>query len=223
MRPKFACLALSLALSACAPGASDDLADGPKTDDTNASADTCERGFAFQVPLLAEGADGIALMSSLNEAIEDAGFTGFPDAMRVTPDDAGREAFSRWREHVELLTEAADLGVETIGFSTPDKYRAEKVALCFEGDVASAPDAITDLVDNVFSDQLGLAAWRTVDQEVVDEDFVFDENIVDDEFPAEWESFSPEDEHSILVITVSSDSGDDYTATIIPRCEGQIL
>ncbi len=203
----FALVAIFIALNACSGsnGVSDDAA-------LSESESELRRGQTIlRIPLLdSQG----ALLSTHNNELVGKGLA------RVTSDvvefDSTRLAAGKqkWAAAGALVDDAQehdlDLEMQTLG-EPYDYVRRDAKGMCWMGDARKAVELIGRLTDDVFSDQLSVHGWRYKSiREAAN-------GIDEAELPAIWQEWRGQGE-AILMITASSDGGDEMHVGLIPKC-----
>jgi hypothetical protein len=165
-------------------------------------------GTTLDVPII--DSDGTSL-TALNAKLEAKGMRAFPASIVMASDDASRDAFSDWNAYADEVNEALGTEVTMVAFGTPDQYPD----LCYRGEGEEVAELAGGLTDNVFSDMFQVIGYRFHDET----EFVLDVDEEDqDSFPPEWVNF-PGTSDDVMLLYVSNDSGDDITASAVPRCE----
>lgn len=157
-------------------------------------------------------------MARFNARLQGSG--SFPTAIEFEGDARGAAApgpVKRW----ETASVLADKVAETIddkivmrNYAEPVDYKTADPAttLCYKGNPKLVVPLMQDLTDSVFSDQLSVHGWRYRQMKVM-----ADHIEGEDGFPNVWKTWRGRGD-AILVLTASSDSGDEMHVAIIPKC-----
>lgn len=204
---RFAVVGLFIALNACA--GSDSVSDNAAPSESESEL---RRGQTIlRIPLLdAQG----ALLSSHNNELVAKGLARV--ASDVVEFDSTRLAAGKqkWAAAGALIDDAQendlDLEMRTLG-EPYDYVRRDAKGMCWKGDARKAIELIGRLTDDVFSDQLSVHGWRYKSiKETAD-------GIEEAELPAIWQEWRGQGE-AILMITASSDGGEEMHVGLIPKC-----
>jgi hypothetical protein len=136
----------------------------------------------------------------------------FPRSIIVGSDDASRAAFSDWNKYADEVNEALGTEIDMVSFGTPDEYPG----LCYRGAGEEVAELAAGLTDNVFSDMFQVLGYKLRDRDVFFHEDA--ETGLKGLFPPEWENF-PGTNDDVMLLYVSNDSGDDITASVVPRCK----
>jgi hypothetical protein len=217
----------SFALAACSANTS------PSTDDDaelKASGPTSLRMALIAEPIRANGTSKNVLISSFNAQLKAAGATLNVDGYTAYPDfvdlksDAAVKTYNDLRDAFSTAAEKAKIGFDFFGDTGPESYQYKinnQPVLCYTGSAAKIADAIYRLEDPIFSEQLGIWAWRyKAEKHYLDADetaFAPDAGADGIAVPAAWKEWKGDGE-SILLLTHEGDDGDDVESSVIPRC-----
>jgi hypothetical protein len=119
---------------------------------------------------------------------------------------------------LDALAEKYNVNLHSVGLYPGDQH-TEDFKTCYVGKPDEAVGIAANLADSFYSDQLGYWGWKYKNTVRYEEDTEEDEinAILDQESPA-WKNWKGNDE-SILLISHTSDDGDDVLTGIIVKCK----
>ncbi|CAN5922464.1 hypothetical protein BH11MYX4_BH11MYX4_29740 [soil metagenome] len=220
-------LAASLLAAVAGCSASDSAAPSPDPqteDELNSAAVT------LHIPLLEEVKVGKStrrrLISARNADFKKAGLAEMPEFVTVTAKDAGK-SFSDAAARVDAAAEKLKLadGIEMIRFGDGSelegRFGTKKEGICYTGKAQKALDLFLSLGDNVLSDQFTLKAWKFKHDSFDSEGkpFAGSEAQADEEnYPEVWKEWRGAGD-AILIISSTSDGGEENSPTILRKCK----
>lgn len=181
-----------------------------------------EKKVALRIPLLEETKGGVRLLSVNNDKLEAAGLPKFPDFIEIAGSKSGfatKASHKKWADAGALIDKAdaqIHLSLEMVDYGEPRDYETKdkRTSICYVGNPTMVVNLIASLTDSVFSDQLGFHGWRFKHAKHLDESMPPEEEKT---FPKIWHDWRG-DGDAILLITHTSDDGNEMNVNLIPMC-----
>ena len=213
--------AAAMSTAACGSSTSDSASSpGPtSTDDAN---ELQQKKLMIRVPLVADSKQH-ELLSSHNAQLKAAGLSAFPDFVEIEGSKSGfatKASHKKWDDAVALHAQAQEkipsFNVEMVSFGEPLSYSTgdKSMSMCYVGNPKLVVNLIGSLTDSVFSDQLGIHGWRWKQTKRLDENLTPEDEKT---FPKIWHEWRG-DGDAILMLTHTSDGGEEMDVNIIPKC-----
>jgi hypothetical protein len=156
------------------------------------------------------------LLSADNAKLRAAGLAAFPDTVEVSGNGRTKANKSQWDAVTKLQdlaeTKLPNLKTEMEAFAEPIAFqtRDPNTSICYKGNPKLVVALIESLTDSVFSDQLSVHGWRyRAIRELASEGIAM---------PDIWNNWRGKGE-AILVVTASSDGGEETNAGLIYKCK----
>lgn len=215
------CLA---AMAGCSSAETVPAAIDPQEEELNSSVAT------LHIPLLEEVKVGKStrrrLIAARNPDFKKAGLAEVPEFVIVDAKDAGK-SFSAAADRIDAASEKLNLkdGIEMLRFGNGSelegRFGKNKEGICYTGKAEKALDIFLSLGDNVLSDQFTLKAWKHR-LKAFDPDgkpFEGSEAQADEEnYPEVWKEWRGKGD-AILIISSTSDGGEENSPTILRKCK----
>ncbi len=172
----------------------------------------------LRVPLLDR--DG-KLLKTHNDALEGKGIAPIREATLEFRASRMAAAQAKWDAIGGRIDEAQekDLDIEMLRYSEPYAFVTDDAnTMCWKGNALKVIDMISSMGDGIFSDQLSIHGWRYKSRKwSYAEEQGGEPEDVDAEFPRIWREWRGNGE-AILMITASSDGGEEMNVALIPKC-----
>lgn len=195
--------------------AADNAEQAPASEEGELNSST----VSLRIPILSY--DGKhPLLSTHNAEFKKLGLTEVPDTILLESNSKGEPtAASRkqFRDIMDLVVSAQekDSKVEMVQLAEPSDYvtKSSKTNICYKGNPLLVVPFIQRMADSVFSDQLVVHGWK-YKQKVVTE--ISEEDQAN--LPDVWNEWRGKGQ-AVLVLTASSDGGEEANVGIIPKCK----
>ena len=166
------------------------------------------------------------LVAARNPDLKKAGLAEIPEFVTVDAKDAGK-SFSALADRIGAAADTLKLkdGIEMIRFGDGSelegRFGKNKEGICYTGKAQKALDLFLSLTDNVLSDQFTLKAWKFKTKAFDPESKPFegsDAQQDEENFPEVWKEWRGKGD-AILLISSTSDGGEENTPTILRKCK----
>lgn len=193
-------------------------------------ADLSGGAVTLHIPILEEVTVGKStrrrLVSARNPDFKKAGLAEIPEFVIVDAKDAGK-SFSALADQLHAAADKLKLkdGIEMLRFGNGSelegRFGKNKEGICYTGKAQKALDLFLSLGDNVLSDQFTLKAWKFKTKAFDSESKPFEgsEAQQDEEsYPEVWKEWRGKGD-AVLIISSTSDGGEENTPTILRKCK----
>lgn len=173
---------------------------------------------AVKIPLLDSYTK--ELLSVHNKALKRAKLETFPKYITVTGSDDARAQITHYDQLADTAFDVLNRKIFMLAYATPFDYASKNrdALLCYTGDPSKVVDLLATLTDSVFSSYFRVVSWKfkhdaffALGVQSEKEDFKT--------YPRIWHSWRGRTE-SILLITTETDTPDERTAAVVPKCRG---
>lgn len=175
-----------------------------------------EDRVAIKVPLLDSYTK--ELLSAHNKAMKRAKLETFPQYVTVTSAEDGRVQINHYDQLADTAFDVLNRKIVMLAYATPFEYASKKrdAVLCYTGNPTKVVDLLTTLTDSVFSNYFRVVSWK------FKQEAYFALGVQSDKenfktYPKTWHNWRGRTE-SILLISTETDTPDERTASVIPKC-----
>lgn len=180
----------------------------------------------LRIPLLLNDgqSDTNVPVAALNAKLAAKGIQGFPESLDIANTKGGNAPLKAAQDKlVQILKSLGENpnGLRFVGGFYPTEIDTAQSKTCYTGNPAEVPDAIGNLTDIFYSDQLNMFAMKYKNTAIAIGDNVDLEDPDTQDFlnsSDPWKNWKGQDE-SILVLASIGDGGDDIQESLIPKCK----